>query len=604
MNYLPYLEFSTGYVDLPGANDLVHADLLAEAVNDGCQCWINRIIDWMGSLTRESDGQLRDNIVRLRSLSDEVLEAFPSYDSFHNARLSSLAYVVPAGLSPVDGVLPQEDDIILLMGQGGADDGLYKASAGLWLRVDDFADGYIPDGTVHVWVTEGTSRGFTSWVWNAPSRSVVGTTEQGWVLFHAEYRASITQDLADALQGTEGIPNNSNRFVTDQDLRLDPFDYNQDGLVPGPAAVAGDLRFLCEDGTWKIPDIITIVGNVVRTDLDSFMDSGVSIHFDATGTIDGIPDPVNPSEVANMNYVDVTVAPILVDLGLLVNWKTNDLDGIAGLIFVDGAGGYSQFNNIFTNLTITNKLTVGGLIDPTGLQLTPVAVNPGDPNTLWVDNGPGDLWFGPGNLTGSILANAGAAAAAQATANAAKAVTDALGALTGLLVCNGAGVYSAIALPGGGTTFLRDDGVFSAPTVAPASRGEAYGAPAPLALTGPGTWDLVAIPNGGLVNNMTFIGNGLRADANMSVRLVASISGDLNAAQAVDWGIAVNGAPAGIIAKSVQREHYGGIGTQPNVTTLTCELDLVATDVVTLWGQQVAGSATFTFTNINMNVRE
>ena len=487
MNYLPYLEFSTGYVDLPGANDLVHADLLAEAVNDGCQCWINRIIDWMGSLTRESDGQLRDNIVRLRSLSDEVLEAFPSYDSFHNARLSSLAYVVPAGFSPVDGVVPQEDDIILLMGQGGAYDGLYKASAGLWLRVDDFADGYIPDGTVHVWVTEGTSRGFTSWVWNAPSQSVVGTTEQGWVLFHAEYRASITQDLADALQGTEGTPNNSNRFVTDQDLRLDPFDYDQDGLVPGPAIVGGDLRFLCEDGVWRVPDIITIVGNVVRTDLDSFMDSGVSIHFDGTGTIDGIPDPVNPSEVANMNYVDVTVAPILVDLGLLVNWKTNDLDGITGLIFVDGAGGYSQFNNIFTNLTITNKLTVGGLIDPTGLQLTPVAVNPGDPNTLWVDDGPGDLWFGPGNLTGSILANAGAAAAAQATAYAAKAVTDALGALTGIIV-GAAGSYSAVPFPGGVTKFLREDGTFVVPTTVPVEYGELYRVSDTVVCTTQNTW--------------------------------------------------------------------------------------------------------------------
>lgn len=54
-----------------------------------------------------------------------------------------------------------------------------------------------------------------------------------------------------------------------------------------------------------------------------------------------------------------------------------------------------------TNATITNnyalwvdagevridgKLTVGGLIDPTGLQLTPVAANPGDGNTIWINS--------------------------------------------------------------------------------------------------------------------------------------------------------------------------------------------------------------------------
>ena len=601
MNYLPYLEFSTGYVDLPGANDQVHADLLTEALNDGCQCTINKIIDWLGMLTRPEDGALADNIVRLRSLSDEVKEAFPNWDSFHQARLSSLAYVAPAGLQIVDGTQTMDGDVVHLMGQGtAAENGLYAASAGLWVRIPTFDDGYAPVGPVHVWVTDGVDRGFTSWVWDAPAQAEVGTTDQDWVLFHAEFRASLDPNTVAALQGTEGTPTNINRFVTDQDLRLQPFDYGQDGLVPGPAIVGGDLRFLCEDGVWRVPDIITIVGNVVRTDVDSFMDSNISIHFDATGTIDGIPDPVNPSEVANKNYIDFELALRDITLGGLVAWKLG-LDGITGLIFVDGAGGYSQFNNIFTNLTITNKLTVGGLIDPTGLQLTPVAVNPGDPNTLWVDDGPGDLWFGLGNLTGSILANAGAAAAAQATAYSAKAVTDALGALTGLLVCDGAGVYSAIAFPGGGTTFLRDDGVFAAATAAPASRGEAYGAPAPLALTGPGTWDLVLIPNGGLVNNMTFIGNGLRADQAMSVRAVCCISGDLNAAQDVDLVISVNGTQQ---LKSFQRQRCAGIGNQPDEVTMACELDLALNDLVTVEMQQVVGSATFTFNNVNLSIRE
>jgi len=40
----------------------------------------------------------------------------------------------------------------------------------------------------------------------------------------------------------------------------------------------------------------------------------------------------------------------------------------------------------FNNVNITNKLTVGGLMDPTGLQLTPTTANPGDANTFWVDS--------------------------------------------------------------------------------------------------------------------------------------------------------------------------------------------------------------------------
>ena len=35
----------------------------------------------------------------------------------------------------------------------------------------------------------------------------------------------------------------------------------------------------------------------------------------------------------------------------------------------------------------SGKLTVGGVIDPTGLQLEPVSANPGSPETLWVDDG-------------------------------------------------------------------------------------------------------------------------------------------------------------------------------------------------------------------------
>ncbi len=67
--------------------------------------------------------------------------------------------------------------------------------------------------------------------------------------------------------------------------------------------------------------------------------------------------------------------------------------------------------------TIAGKLTVDGLIDPTGLELTPVAANPGGvaANTLWLDSGNGNVlkhganrvMLGSNNL--SEVANAAAA---------------------------------------------------------------------------------------------------------------------------------------------------------------------------------------------------
>lgn len=51
--------------------------------------------------------------------------------------------------------------------------------------------------------------------------------------------------------------------------------------------------------------------------------------------------------------------------------------------------------------TVNGKLTVTGLIDPTGLQFDPVGANPGDANTLWVNSGDGNaLYFGASAVGG------------------------------------------------------------------------------------------------------------------------------------------------------------------------------------------------------------
>jgi len=69
--------------------------------------------------------------------------------------------------------------------------------------------------------------------------------------------------------------------------------------------------------------------------------------------------------------------------------------GANGLVQLsDGAGNHTSDAKLFwttasSTLTVNGKLTVTGLIDPTGLELTPVASNPGGTaaNTLWLDSG-------------------------------------------------------------------------------------------------------------------------------------------------------------------------------------------------------------------------
>jgi len=57
-----------------------------------------------------------------------------------------------------------------------------------------------------------------------------------------------------------------------------------------------------------------------------------------------------------------------------------------GYLATDKSLSFDPENNTLRtdNADIKNKLTVGGLIDPTGLQLTPQLTNPGDDNTIWV----------------------------------------------------------------------------------------------------------------------------------------------------------------------------------------------------------------------------
>ncbi len=618
MSDLDYLNLSDGFVTDPGADDFVHADQLAAAVINGCQCWINLIIDRLNIITNE-ENQLRDDIVRLRNLSAEVLTALGTqWDVMVECRLATTGPVLLSGLAIIDGTLPQEGDVVLVKDQADAStNGPYVASAGLWSRWPGMVDGDGVDN-VYAWVTEGAENSYTSFVSQGEDRTV-GSSDYLFVICHKEFVPNLTADILDALQGTAGSPDNANRFVTDEDPRLDVFTAGQIGVVPDPFGFDCEY-FLCADGTWQKPSEVAAEG-FMRVDLDNIMDADGEITFPDTVGIHGLADPVAAGDAVNLNYFDTAVTAILATLVGLTDWK-QDLDAIDGVIGCDGSGNYAEVTDpTFASATITGKLTVGGLIDPTGLQLTQVDANPGDANTLWVDDSNGHLWLGAADIVQAIidsqtdatqaLANA---AAAQGTADAAKAVTDALDALNGIIQCDGAGnfsVWSPVSSAvtddstygGGGQSVATSIDALAAAVGAANSHGEISGVPANIIFGAPLTWTQVLLPGAGgdRLTNMTQLGNGIRADKPMEVVVVAQVSADLNAAQQCQFAFAVNGV---IVPESVAEQHYPGVGSQYRNTAVVKNLSLALNDVVTLWAQQMAGTATLAFSNCNMAAKE
>jgi hypothetical protein len=85
------------------------------------------------------------------------------------------------------------------------------------------------------------------------------------------------------------------------------------------------------------------------------------------------------------------------------NPRGGDFIIVPGSAGAGGAGRAGQFK-VQGNAYITGKLTVDGLIDPTGLALTPVAANPGGvlgASTLWVNSGDSNkLYFGAAEVGG------------------------------------------------------------------------------------------------------------------------------------------------------------------------------------------------------------
>jgi hypothetical protein len=323
--------------------------LLKETIDDEICCCINAIIDRLDILTR-GDDQLRDNLIRSRMIHPEFKDLIGGFALLLTAKVVATSDLDLSGAETIDGAAVGDGDTVLATGQTlPAENGVYEASAGgAWSRVSDLPDGWTPtsdDDAVYVWVQEGDTYQFSAWVWN-PSQdadaAVVGTTEQTWHTFHQTLIPTLDADTLAALAGTEGTPDATNLFVTDEDPRLDPFGDTQDGLVPQPGATSTCTRFLCEDGSWSEP-AVAVLTDVMKVNVNNVMTADGEITFPSIIGIHGLIDPANDDDAANKGYVDDLYTAIAGVLTALTSWK-DDLDALSGLIECDGAGSYSAYD--------------------------------------------------------------------------------------------------------------------------------------------------------------------------------------------------------------------------------------------------------------------
>jgi len=116
------------------------------------------------------------------------------------------------------------------------------------------------------------------------------------------------------------------------------------------------------------------------------VESGGAVTFDPSG----INNTLSATDSAMFVYTGSAWKKIVASSTVL-----HTASGATGLVQLsDGSGGHTSDAKLFwtsgsSTLTVNGKLTVTGLIDPTGLELTPVGSNPGGTgaNTLWLDSG-------------------------------------------------------------------------------------------------------------------------------------------------------------------------------------------------------------------------
>ncbi len=212
----------------------------------------------------------------------------------------------------------------------------------------------------------------------------------------------------DWLDSTSGLSAFSGQF---QFLSASDFSAAGDATVNGDLAVENDLAvsgqaYFSEASGWS--------GEFDWLDVSSGL-SAFSGHFDYITADEGlVADVTNISAVSGwsgqFDWLDVTSGfsafsghfdYITADEGLVADvTNISEVSGWSGEFdWLDVTSGFSGFSGKIDYLKasefsstgdayVGGKLTVDGLIDPTGLELTPQVANPGgvEANTLWVDS--------------------------------------------------------------------------------------------------------------------------------------------------------------------------------------------------------------------------
>jgi hypothetical protein len=270
-----------------------------------------------------------------------------------------------------------------------------------------------PDGIT--WTSRSTSDDTKVW------QGVIDLPDYEWVLALAADRGSLVS------LPLYPLANNKVDFSLDEDLGIVVMETIYSDLTIKQrffnVSTVSPVEFT--DGTALIPltDNIYDVGSSSLRWKDGHFAGDVQI--DGDFQVNGVTTTINSTvvdvadRVIHMNSADIASVPVpSSSCGMSVHRGD---DGVnfrdhAGMFWDETAQAFvfafdtmgddtataTYIDVVTANLTVNGKLTVTGLIDPTGLQILPVGANPGDAYTLWVNSGDSNnLYFGAAAVGGS-----------------------------------------------------------------------------------------------------------------------------------------------------------------------------------------------------------
>lgn len=167
-------------------------------------------------------------------------------------------------------------------------------------------------------------------------------------------------------------------------------------LIIRTPSTAGHVTVIPNDRTLSVNSLTVESGAVLR--------GQTTVNTGTTSTICSVRRPLikgawNFSQLSDGVYVSV----------LSDSFPITPSSGAKGLLQIsNGSGTFSSDSKLTwasgtSTLLVDGKLTVTGLIDPTGMEFTPVATNPGGvaANTIWVNSGDNNrLYYGSSHISG------------------------------------------------------------------------------------------------------------------------------------------------------------------------------------------------------------